>query len=304
MHPVLALFRRNAWATERLLEFCAGRPEVAASAEKDVYGGIEPLFNHIVRGETGYLRRVTAEHPEDPVREEAPRALSGLREPNRWLAGRWLSALDADRDPEVMLPRQRGDEVELMADWVPLVQCVHHGDDHRTQVATLLSRHGLEPPLLDGWVYSREPVAKSDLAARDWWAALLARFLGHHRWANERLLEHCRALSPDQLAFSAPGTYGSIEATLDHLVSSDQSYLSSLKAPGWQQYLESGPDFEAIVERRGRQAPAWAVVLQAIHHGNDHRTHVGTVLLANELPPPEIDVWSYGLAEGALKSPG
>jgi uncharacterized damage-inducible protein DinB len=30
MHPVLALFRRNAWATERLLEFCQGRPEAEA----------------------------------------------------------------------------------------------------------------------------------------------------------------------------------------------------------------------------------------------------------------------------------
>ena len=56
-----------------------------------------------------------------------------------------------------------------------------------------------------------------------------------------------------------------------------------------------------MVERRGGESPAWVFVLQAIHHGNDHRTHVGTVLLNHQLEAPEIDVWHYGLAEGALK---
>ena len=159
MHPVLALFRHNTWATERLLEFCEGRPEVAAPAEGDVYGRIEPMFNHIVSGETGYLRLLTGQVPEDRVRESTPRPLSELREPIRWLAERWIPALEAERDPEAVLPYQRGDDAEHMADWIPLVQCAHHGDDHRTQVATLLGRHGIEAPNLDGWAFGDEPSA-------------------------------------------------------------------------------------------------------------------------------------------------
>lgn len=210
MHPVRALFRRNAWATERLLDFCQGRPETAADAEADVFGGIEPTFNHLLGAETGYLRLLTGELPEDRVEESRPRSVGDLREPGRWLAGCWAAALDGDRDPELVRPDQRGDDPELMPDWIPLVQSVHHGDDHRTQIATLLTRHGVEPPWLDGWAFAEEGAGEVAVgaAAKDWWAALLRRCFGHHLWATERLLETCRELSPEQLALSAPGTTG------------------------------------------------------------------------------------------------
>jgi uncharacterized damage-inducible protein DinB len=320
---VPALFRRNAWATARLLEFCEGRPEAVAPAEGDVYGGIEAMFNHIVSGETGYLRLLTGELPEDRVRESKPRPLRELREPARWLAERWPAALELDRDPEEVLPFQRGDDPEVMPDWIPLVQCVHHGDDHRTQVGTVLGRHGVEQPWLDGWAFGEE--FAGDGTVEEPWPALLRRFFGHHLWATERLLELCGGLSAEQLELSAPGTYGPIGKTLDHLLSADRSYLSRVlggpptppleaggpgpllehlarQREGWLGYLDSGPDFGAMVQRReGGQVPAWVVVIQAIHHGNDHRTHVGTVLLNQELEAPDIDVWSYGWAEGKLR---
>ena len=326
MHPVLALFRRNAWATERLLDFCDGRPEVDAPAEGDVYGPIEPTFNHLVSAETGYLRLLTGELPDDRVRESAPRRLADLCAPLRRLADRWIAALGADRDPDRVLEYQRGDDPEWMPDWIPLVQCVHHGDDHRAQIATLLGRQRVEPPELDGWNFGDEAAADHSSAVRDWWPALLRRFIDHHLWATERLLERCRELSPEQLALSAPGTYGAIGATLEHLVSSDRSYLFRLRGHGrpppleiedpaallehlprqreeWSAYLDSEPDFDAMVETRIGASPAWVFVMQAIHHGNDHRTHVGTVLLRNQLDLPDLDVWAYGEAVGALQRP-
>lgn len=321
-----ALFHRNAWATDRLLEICEGSPAAAAPADGDVYGSIDELFNHIVRSEAGYLRLVTGTIPKDRVLASEPRPVADLRQPARTLLAHWLETLQTERDPEAVLPFQRGDDPELMPDWLPLVQTVHHGDDHRTQVATLLSRHGIEPPDLDGWAFGEAAPQTAEDEPRHWWAALLRRFFGHHLWATQQLLEHCRPLSPEQLALSAPGTYGSIIDTLDHLVSADRSYLSGLtgggrtppidaREPGpliehlarqgqrWFAYLDSDPDFEVMIERRTGPQPAWVVVLQAIHHGNDHRTHAGTVLLRHELPPGDIDVWGYGLAEGKLQFP-
>ena len=107
MHPVVALFRRNEWATERMLEFCASRPEMDAAADSDVYGGIDALFNHIVSGETGYFRLVTGELPNDPVRHDEIRPLDDLRPHIRWLEEHWLATLQTERDPEVVVPYQR-----------------------------------------------------------------------------------------------------------------------------------------------------------------------------------------------------
>jgi len=327
MHPVVALFRRNAWASDRLLEFCEGRQqEAVAKADGDVYGSIEALFNHIVSSEAGYLRLVTGKLPKDRVLLSEPRPVGHLREPAHSLLELWLATLQTERDPEVVQPFQRGDDQELMPDWLPLAQTVHHGDDHRTQVATLLSRHGVEAPDLDGWAFGESAIPAADAEVRGWWAPLMRRFFSHHLWATERLLEHCRALSPEQLELTAPGTYGSVIDTLDHLVSADRSYLSGLSGggrtpplnaggpgpllehvsrqrEGWFAYLDSEPDFEAMVDRSTGAYPAWVLVLQAIHHGNDHRTHAGTALLRHGLGPEEIDVWGYAMAEGKLQFP-
>ena len=324
MHPVVALFRRNEWATERMLEFCAGRPEVDAAADGDVYGGIDALFNHIVSAETGYFRLVTGELPNDRVRDDEMRPLVDLRPHVQWLLEHWLATLQTDRDTEAVLPFQRGNDPELMPDWLPLVQTVHHGDDHRTQIATVLSRHEVEAPELDAWGYFESSPSDAGLEPRDWWAPLLRRFFGHHLWATERLLQFCRGLSAEQLALTAPGTFGSVGDTLDHLVSSDRSYLEGVtkggrleplnaggpepllehlarSSEGWLAYLEFEPDFDKPVKRRSGEFPAWVLVTQAVHHGNDHRTHVGTTLLRHGIEGPEIDLWAYGIAEGKLQ---
>ena len=40
--------------------------------------------------------------------------------------------------------------------WVPATQFVHHGNDHRAQIATTLSAHGIEPPDLQVWPLAME----------------------------------------------------------------------------------------------------------------------------------------------------
>ena len=53
-------------------------------------------------------------------------------------------------------------------------------------------------------------------------------FIRYNTWANLRLLEACEALSPEQLAASAPGTYGTIARTLEHLVDAEAFYYTLL----------------------------------------------------------------------------
>jgi uncharacterized damage-inducible protein DinB len=60
----------------------------------------------------------------------------------------------------------------------------------------------------------------------------LADLFRHHLWANLRLLDGCESLSDAQLEATAHGTFGSIRATLLHLVRSDGSYLARLTGDG------------------------------------------------------------------------
>lgn len=154
----------------------------------------------------------------------------------------------------------------------------------------------------------------------------MVRQLHHDVWATERLVERCRALSSDQLELTVPGTYGTIRGTLEHIVGADESYLARLGVDVAEPFgsdadasldeiaahlarlkptverILAGPDFDPdrLMPTRRGPIPAWVLVTQLVHHGSDHRAHVGTILGANGLQAPELDVWAYARSLGEL----
>ncbi len=157
---------------------------------------------------------------------------------------------------------------------------------------------------------------------------LLIEAFRYHKWANQHLLAVCEKLSDEQLQLTAPGTYGTIAATLQHMVAAEQRYLWRLggsegrfterhKFPGIaalsQKAARSGDQLIEVVRRIKGDATVEAkfrrgaveihvgvLVIQALHHGNDHRTHVCTILGYHGIPYGDMDVWAYGEATGAL----
>jgi uncharacterized damage-inducible protein DinB len=148
--------------------------------------------------------------------------------------------------------------------------------------------------------------------------------LQYNRWANLQLLESCAGLSDAQLQLTTPGTYGTIAATWVHLLGAEQRYLRRLTGaeptlseknefPGIAALKEharhSGdglvaaaehlkPDDTTDVDFDGENVRLRKslIVVQAIHHGNDHRTHICAVLGSHSIPFEDIQVWSYMLA--------
>jgi uncharacterized damage-inducible protein DinB len=65
-----------------------------------------------------------------------------------------MEVLDHEIDPEEMLLRVRDDGSTLLAPkGIRLAQVLHHGTDHRSQICTVLTQLGIEPPLFDVWDY-------------------------------------------------------------------------------------------------------------------------------------------------------
>ena len=157
---------------------------------------------------------------------------------------------------------------------------------------------------------------------------ILVEAFRYNRWANLHLLDVCAGLSDEQLQLTTPGTYGTIAATFMHLVSAEQRYLRRFGVgeprinerdafPGLAVLREhAARSGEQLIEVAGRINPDDAieekrdggllrlelgvVLVQAMHHGNDHRTHVCTVLGAHDIPYGDMDVWAYGQSTGAL----
>ena len=155
---------------------------------------------------------------------------------------------------------------------------------------------------------------------------LLDDAMAHHIWATEQLIDACAALTPEQLGTPVPGTYGSILATLGHLVSSDGWYLSFLRegvtqfddetafsiddlrsaitsnGAAWMELLAEGPDPDTDIPEIDDglvvHSPIGVRLAQVVHHGTDHRSQVCTALTSLGVEPPNIDVWAYARATG------
>ena len=160
--------------------------------------------------------------------------------------------------------------------------------------------------------------------------SLISDAFDHHSWATLRLLDVCAELTPEQLASSVPGTYGSILDTLRHTVGADSGYLHVLSGGrrpmidsdtmdlpalraaaldnqvGWSGLLadDLDPD-ENVVRYRDDGTESHATrgvrLAQALHHGTDHRSQICTALTALGSEPPEIDAWAYGRDSGRAR---
>jgi uncharacterized damage-inducible protein DinB len=160
---------------------------------------------------------------------------------------------------------------------------------------------------------------------------MLLAALKHNNWANQQLLDFCAKLTDEQQAWTSPGTYGSIHACLQHIIGAEGGYLFSLTdgelPPGGRLPEELVPfdrlislassNAERIVRVVSRErdpdrkitrpsgavVPASVIVAQFIHHGSDHRAHVGSILGAHGVEGQNLDAWAYGRAVGVSSAP-
>ena len=58
--------------------------------------------------------------------------------------------------------------------------------------------------------------------------ATLLRATRHNNWANQELLAFCAKMPPAQLEWTTAGVYGTIHATLQHILGAESGYLHSL----------------------------------------------------------------------------
>jgi len=145
-----------------------------------------------------------------------------------------------------------------------------------------------------------------------------------HDWANRKLLEFCKDLTPEQLAATNPVTRWSMLGTFTHVVSADGYYLSSLTGrerivPAWNEDEDAAWTIDLLGERAAKVAAAWneylktdddsdrvlvidsgtfevragVLVAQALHHGVLHREQICETARLVGLEPPDLQVWEY-----------
>ena len=165
-------------------------------------------------------------------------------------------------------------------------------------------------------------------------AQTLLELYRHMTWSTLHLIEYCQKLADEHLDATTPGTFGTIRETLHHLVRAEEGYfrlvtgerlserltegvtvpLDELAArirrlgPRWEQLAQdTDTPSREVTTSDGWRLPAALPMAQAIHHANDHRSHILSILGARGLEVPEpngLDVWGYAEASGQMQPVG
>jgi len=152
--------RHGTWANEQLLERCRDlTDEKLELTVPGTYGTIRKTLAHIVASEEGYLVRLLGSLLHEPPLREPDLTLEGIATHIAHVA----SAVErlfakGSPDPDRVIAdtplRRAGAPRFEMAAWAPAAQFVYHGIDHRSQIDTILSTHGLETLDLQVWPYA------------------------------------------------------------------------------------------------------------------------------------------------------
>ncbi|MEI7645312.1 MAG: DinB family protein [Chloroflexales bacterium] len=153
---VTTLFAHNTWANLKLLEFCAQVSDAALDATAiGGYGSIRATLVHILRAEVSYVERVNGKRPPHALTGDPLPGFAALQDVARWAGDELLQLARSARKDTIVREREQG----LVCAY-PLasliVQEVTHATEHRTQIATIITQLGLEPPDLSTWQYMVE----------------------------------------------------------------------------------------------------------------------------------------------------
>ena len=147
----------------------------------------------------------------------------------------------------------------------------------------------------------------------------------HKLWAVKTLIAACQDRSVDELTRPGP-RFGSILATLNHLVLADAGYVASLgggraewasndnetndllelaaraeeSGARWEQFLQEPVDGEqlAFLDDGAYETHVAVVVVQALHHVSAHGEQVCACLKALGVEPPDIQPWELADTTG------
>ncbi len=152
---LVEFFRHNSMMNRRLLDACRElTPEQLGATAHGTYGSIGATLVHIANSQLGYAARLLqTDRPERQPEDPFP-GFDALAERLALGDARLeQAASQASSDRQVQVTGDDPPGTWLMPVSLFLLQAINHGTEHRSQVATVLTQLGVQPPDMDGWTY-------------------------------------------------------------------------------------------------------------------------------------------------------
>ena len=143
-------FAHHVWATMRLVDTClALSPQQLETTVPGTYGSTLDTLRHLIGSDAWDLFVATGDRAS--LIDEGDMPLSELRPAMESHGPAWSRLLAQDLDPDTVLNEVDEDDgyERNIAMSIQLAGALQHGTDHRSQVCTVLTALGVEPPHID-----------------------------------------------------------------------------------------------------------------------------------------------------------
>ncbi len=152
MDTLTTFFSHNLWANLQLLDICADLSDEQFDSTLDgIFGSIRETWQHIARAERAYFSRVSTGKLFQ-WENDGPITLAEIGESLRYSGEgfiKWAPKVKADDTVEINWDGEARDVPKTIL----LTQAINHATEHRSQIMTILTQLGIQPPDLDGWTY-------------------------------------------------------------------------------------------------------------------------------------------------------
>jgi uncharacterized damage-inducible protein DinB len=149
---LVQMFEHNRWANLRAVDTCAGLTDAQLDATvHGTAGTVRDTLMHVAGAEQRYVMSLSGRQPTYGERGGWPGAETLRQALDE--SGRALVELAANADPdEILTGEYQGRPYERPV-FLLYVQAINHATEHRSQIATILTQQGLEPPDFSGWAW-------------------------------------------------------------------------------------------------------------------------------------------------------
>jgi uncharacterized damage-inducible protein DinB len=154
---LVELFEHNLWANIKMLDACIGLDEQQLkTSAQGTFGQIGDTLAHMVAAEGRYVARLEGKQPDDAHHERHGGPGVAVLRKRVQESGEALVRIAREFDSDnVLRGTWRGEPYEMRA-FIPLIQAINHATEHRSQVATILTQLGIQPPQMDVWTFADE----------------------------------------------------------------------------------------------------------------------------------------------------
>lgn len=148
------LYRHHRWSNLTLIDFLSElEDEQLRYAGPGVYGDVISTIRHVISSDADYVR-IIPDAPDVPQIDDEG-SFEGWEELRR-VADVADTALigyvDGLTEDAFFVDIDDGESFDLATSFL-LAQIIHHATEHRSQIRSVLSSHGVEPPEISVWAW-------------------------------------------------------------------------------------------------------------------------------------------------------